>query len=144
MATSSFWVSFSRILVGLYLLFIFLEPKFFAAAGFKEFRVDPDNNDPDNDARFEVLTHDTDDPLANGSISTAGNGDGGRYELCGTDLSFLGPPYGNISTSNMICSPIWNTFVLRVSCFISYFQVTYVCLYIVANFNELNLIGLVD
>ncbi|XWS46231.1 hypothetical protein CRYUN_Cryun14cG0046700 [Craigia yunnanensis] len=113
MATSRIWVSISRILVGLYLLFIFLEPKFFAAEGFKEFQVDPDNNDPDNDAQFEVLTHDTDDPLGNGSISTAGNGDGGRYELCGTDLSFLGPPYGNISTSNMICSPIWNTFVLR-------------------------------
>ncbi|XWS35899.1 hypothetical protein CRYUN_Cryun20dG0036500 [Craigia yunnanensis] len=103
------------ILVGLYLLFIFLEPKFFAAAGLKDIRVEPDNNDADNDAQFEVLTHDTDYPLASGSISTAGNGDGGRYELCGTDLCFLGPPYGNISTSNMFCSPIWNTFVLRTT-----------------------------
>ncbi|XP_022757553.1 cytochrome b561 and DOMON domain-containing protein At3g61750-like [Durio zibethinus] len=113
MATSRSWFSFSRILVRLYLFYILLEPKDFAAAGFKEILVKPDNNDPDNDAQFEVVTHDTDDPLANGSITTASNGDGGRYELCGSDLSFLGPPYGNISTSNMVCSPIWNTFVLR-------------------------------
>ncbi|XVF22379.1 hypothetical protein REPUB_Repub12eG0167500 [Reevesia pubescens] len=113
MATSRFWILFSRILVGFYLLCMFIEPKVFKAAGFKEIRVQPDNNDPDKDAQFEVLNHETHDPLANGSISTAGNGDGGRYELCGTDLSFLGPPYGNISTSNMVCSPIWNTFVLR-------------------------------
>ena len=141
MATSRFWVSFSRILVGLYLICFFLEPKDFATAGFKEILVEPDNNDTDNDAQFEVLTHDSDDPLTNGSVSTAGNGDGARYELCGNDLSFLGPPYGNISTSNMVCSPIWNTFVLRVSCFNSYFLVMYVSLYIVANLNELNLIS---
>lgn len=41
-----------------------------------------------------------------------GGGGGGTIELCGTDLStFLSPPYGNLS--NMICSPIWNTFILR-------------------------------
>ncbi|EOX95709.1 PREDICTED: cytochrome b561 and DOMON domain-containing protein At3g61750 [Theobroma cacao] len=113
MATPRFWVSFSRILVGLYLLCIFLGPKVFAAADFKEILVEPDSDDPDKGAQFKVLDHDTNDPLANGSISTAGDGDGGRYELCGTDLSFLGPPYGNISTSNMVCSPIWHTFVLR-------------------------------
>ncbi|XP_022770585.1 cytochrome b561 and DOMON domain-containing protein At3g61750-like [Durio zibethinus] len=113
MATSRFRVLFSRILVGLYLLYIFLEPKDFATAGFNEILVDPDKTDPDNDAKFEVLIHDTNDPLTNATISTAGNGDGRRHELCGTDLSFLDPPYGNISTSNMVCSPIWNTFVLR-------------------------------
>ncbi|XP_022734044.1 cytochrome b561 and DOMON domain-containing protein At3g61750-like [Durio zibethinus] len=113
MATSSFWVSFSRILVGLYLVFVFLEPKFLAAAGFNKNWVEPDNIDPDNDGQYQVLTHDSDDPFADGSISTAGDGDGGRYEVCGTDLSFLGPPYGNISTSKMVCSPIWNTFILR-------------------------------
>ncbi|XVF73030.1 hypothetical protein PTKIN_Ptkin12aG0168800 [Pterospermum kingtungense] len=97
MATSRFRLSFSRILVGFYLLCIFLEPKDFAT-----------------EAKFEVLNHDSADPLNNGSsISTAGNVDGGRYELCGTDLSFLGPPYGNISASNMVCSPVWNNFVLR-------------------------------
>lgn len=94
MATSRFWVSFFRILVGFYLLCIFVEPKDLATEGF--------NNDA---PQFEVFNHDAADPLT--------NVDGGRYELCGTDLSFLGPPYGNISTSNMVCSPIWNNFVLR-------------------------------
>ncbi|XVE73714.1 hypothetical protein DITRI_Ditri11bG0140800 [Diplodiscus trichospermus] len=115
MATSRLWVSFSRILVGLCLLCILLEPKDFGTSGLKEILVEPDDSDPDNnDARFQVLTHDIDDPATKGSTGTAGNGDGERYDqLCGTDLSFLGPPYGNISASNMVCSPIWNTFVLR-------------------------------
>jgi hypothetical protein len=35
-------------------------------------------------------------------------------ELCNSDMSsFLPPPYKNIS--NMICRPVWNTFLLRVS-----------------------------
>ncbi|WCJ22413.1 Cytochrome b561 and DOMON domain-containing protein At3g61750 [Euphorbia peplus] len=35
-----------------------------------------------------------------------------RSELCNTDMSsFLPPPYNNIS--NMVCSPVWNTFILR-------------------------------
>lgn len=39
---------------------------------------------------------------------------GGVSEQCDTDLrSFLPPPYGNLT--NVICKPIWNTFVLRVS-----------------------------
>ncbi|OMO64302.1 Cytochrome b561, eukaryote [Corchorus capsularis] len=54
------------------------------------------------------VSADADDPL-----TAAADGNAGRYELCDTDLSFLGPPYGNISASNFICSPIWNTFVLR-------------------------------
>ena len=38
----------------------------------------------------------------------------GGNDLCGTDLStFLPPPYSNMS--NIICSPVWNTFTLRVS-----------------------------
>ncbi|KAK8570380.1 hypothetical protein V6N13_003063 [Hibiscus sabdariffa] len=100
MATSGLWVSFSRILVGLYLLCISLEHKHFGAAGFKEIRVENDTI--------------TNDPLTNGSVtsSTAGTGVD-RSELCSTDLSFLGPPYGNISSSNMVCSPIWNNMVLR-------------------------------
>jgi len=37
-----------------------------------------------------------------------------RSELCKTDMSsFLPPPYNNIS--NMVCKPVWNTFLLRVS-----------------------------
>lgn len=37
-----------------------------------------------------------------------------RSELCNTDMSsFLPPPYNNIS--NMVCRPVWNTFLLRVS-----------------------------
>ncbi|XVE77277.1 hypothetical protein DITRI_Ditri13aG0049400 [Diplodiscus trichospermus] len=108
MATSRFWVSYSQILVGFYLVCIFLQPKLFVAAGFEEI------NDQDNDSdQVAVLTNNTDVPSADGNISSAGDGDGGRYELCGSDLSFLGPPYGNISTSNMVCSSVWNTFVLR-------------------------------
>lgn len=50
----------------------------------------------------------------NGYVSSAGDSGGGRYELCGTDIStFLPPPYGNIS--GLSCTPLWNTFVLRVS-----------------------------
>lgn len=40
--------------------------------------------------------------------------DGGRSGVCAMDLSsFLPFPYSNMS--NMICKPIWNTFVLRYS-----------------------------
>lgn len=126
MATSRFWVSFFRILVGFYLLCIFVEPKDLATEGF--------NNDA---PQFEVFNHDAADPLT--------NVDGGRYELCGTDLSFLGPPYGNISTSNMVCSPIWNNFVLRVSCFNSCFMVylLFSAYIFFSNLNELNLISTV-
>ena len=44
-----------------------------------------------------------------------GSGSGGRVpELCNIDArSFLPPPYGNLSS--VICKPIWNTFILRVS-----------------------------
>lgn len=36
----------------------------------------------------------------------------GGSNLCGADLStFLPPPYSNMS--NMICSPVWNTFAVR-------------------------------
>lgn len=42
-----------------------------------------------------------------------GGGRGELPELCGTDLSFLPTPYGNLS--HVFCKPIWNTFVLRVS-----------------------------
>lgn len=36
------------------------------------------------------------------------------WELCDTDLrSFLPPPYANLS--GVICKPVWNTFILRVS-----------------------------
>ncbi|XP_041000673.1 cytochrome b561 and DOMON domain-containing protein At3g61750-like [Juglans microcarpa x Juglans regia] len=34
-------------------------------------------------------------------------------QLCGTHMSFLPPPYGNLS--NLVCKPIWNTFILRYS-----------------------------
>ncbi|TYH38820.1 hypothetical protein ES332_D12G136500v1 [Gossypium tomentosum] len=95
MAIPSFFVSFTKILVGFCLLCIV--HKDFVVAGFEEVRVE----------------HDTNEPLTNGSITTAGTGEDGRSELCGTDLSFLGPPYGNMSTAKMVCSPIWNTFVLR-------------------------------
>ena len=37
-----------------------------------------------------------------------------RSELCNTDMSsFLPPPYNNVS--KMVCRPVWNTFLLRVS-----------------------------
>ncbi|KAF5464472.1 hypothetical protein F2P56_014546 [Juglans regia] len=42
-----------------------------------------------------------------------GGGRGEVPELCGTDLSFLPTPYGNLS--HVFCKPIWNTFVLRHS-----------------------------
>ncbi|KAM6573717.1 hypothetical protein CsatA_017797 [Cannabis sativa] len=39
-------------------------------------------------------------------------GGGGELELCNNDLSnFLPPPFGNLT--NVVCKPIWNTFVLR-------------------------------
>lgn len=41
------------------------------------------------------------------------DGSGGVSELCVNDLaSFMPPPYGN--SSDIVCKPIWNTFVLRV------------------------------
>ncbi|KAL6124051.1 hypothetical protein ACLB2K_076567 [Fragaria x ananassa] len=40
------------------------------------------------------------------------DGSGGVSELCVNDLaSFMPPPYGN--SSDIVCKPIWNTFVLR-------------------------------
>lgn len=56
----------------------------------------------------------------NGSFGGSGYIGGGKEteQLCNADLSsFLLPPYGNLS--NMICRPIWNTFVLRASLFSS-------------------------
>lgn len=46
-------------------------------------------------------------------VNSAGVG-GGVSELCDNELSsFMLPPYGNLS--DIVCRPIWNTFVLRVS-----------------------------
>ncbi|EEF39066.1 dopamine beta-monooxygenase, putative [Ricinus communis] len=47
------------------------------------------------------------------STYTAPNSPGvDRSELCNTDMStFLPPPYNNIS--NMVCIPVWNTYLLR-------------------------------
>lgn len=46
----------------------------------------------------------------NNRVSAAGGGGG----LCSIDLStFLPLPYSNMP--NMICKPVWNTFLLRVS-----------------------------
>lgn len=46
-------------------------------------------------------------------VGKAGGG-GGVSELCDNDLSsFMPPPYSN--ASYIVCRPIWNTFVLRVS-----------------------------
>lgn len=43
-------------------------------------------------------------------------GSGGVSELCDNDLAnFMPPPYGN--SSDIVCRPIWNTFVLRVNLF---------------------------
>lgn len=44
------------------------------------------------------------------------DGSGGVSEICVNDLaSFMPPPYGN--SSDIVCRPIWNTFVLRVCLF---------------------------
>lgn len=51
--------------------------------------------------------------LADDGSNVGGGGGGAASQLCKTDLSFLPPPYGNLS--NVVCKPIWNTFVLRVS-----------------------------
>ncbi|KAM7276501.1 hypothetical protein ACFE04_018367 [Oxalis oulophora] len=50
---------------------------------------------------------------ANGGENSGGfHGSGLSEELCEADISsFLPPPYGNIS--NMACSPVWNTYILR-------------------------------
>ncbi|KAI5345805.1 PREDICTED: cytochrome [Prunus dulcis] len=46
-------------------------------------------------------------------VNSAGVG-GGVSELCDNELSsFMLPPYGNLS--DIVCRPIWNTFVLRYS-----------------------------
>ena len=68
---------------------------------------------------FEAQIFVTADDGANAGGAGAGFGHGGgngagESELCNNDLSnFLPPPYGNLS--NVICKPVWNTFVLRVS-----------------------------
>jgi len=57
---------------------------------------------------------DEDDYVEVDSSSGYDGYNGGVSEQCDTDLrSFLPPPYGNLT--NVICKPIWNTFVLRVS-----------------------------
>lgn len=57
---------------------------------------------------------DDDDDYVEVDNSSNGGYSGGVSEQCDTDLrSFLPPPYGNLT--NIVCKPIWNTFVLRVS-----------------------------
>lgn len=60
-----------------------------------------------------VLADDDDAGYVGGNGIKGGSG-AGDTEICSNDLSsFLPPPYSNIS--NVVCKPIWNTFVLRVS-----------------------------
>ncbi|KAJ4827849.1 hypothetical protein Tsubulata_012995 [Turnera subulata] len=47
-----------------------------------------------------------------GGAYAEADGSGMRAELCNIDMStFLPPPYNNIT--NMVCKPVWNTFLLR-------------------------------
>ena len=56
--------------------------------------------------------HDGDNSYYAGTASST-NG-GVDSEICNNDLTtFLPPPYSNLT--NVVCKPIWNTFVLRVS-----------------------------
>ncbi|GKU87933.1 hypothetical protein SLEP1_g2260 [Rubroshorea leprosula] len=110
MADSRFRVSLSWVLVVLCILGFFLGSKAFAAGKEEEGNHKFLGNDIPEDYN-EVRPQGAND-IDDGSISSAGDGEGERFELCGTDLStFLAPPYGNIS--NMICTPIWSSFVLR-------------------------------
>lgn len=86
----------------LYVLVLFFRPKIFAAAddqvkGPKEDQIGNSNN------------------TGSGAYAASNSvGVDGRSELCDTDMSsFLPPPYNNIS--HMVCKPVWNTFLLRVS-----------------------------
>ena len=60
-----------------------------------------------------MAADDDEDDYVEVDSSGYGGYSGGVSEQCDTDLrSFLPPPYGNLT--NVICKPIWNTFVLRV------------------------------
>ncbi|XP_038878078.1 cytochrome b561 and DOMON domain-containing protein At3g61750 [Benincasa hispida] len=59
-----------------------------------------------------VVADDEDDDYVAVDSSGYSGYSGGVSEQCDTDLrSFLPPPYGNLT--NVVCKPIWNTFVLR-------------------------------
>ncbi|XP_031263174.1 cytochrome b561 and DOMON domain-containing protein At3g61750 [Pistacia vera] len=104
MANSRFQAHVSKILVGLYVFSLILEPKIFALAG-DEGAAAATNSSEGNAG---VSPQSKDDYIG-------GNGGNNGIEvsqLCNTDLqTFLPPPYGNIS--RMVCKPIWNTFILR-------------------------------
>lgn len=118
MADLGFRVSFSWVLIGLCILGFSFVPEVFAAGAEKD---EGDNHKAPGKDNNTLTDYDQVRPppqgtnnIGGGSISGTGYGEGQRFELCDTDLKgILAPPYGNIS--NMICSPIWNTFLLRVS-----------------------------
>lgn len=120
MANSRFQDQVSKILVGLYVFSLILEPKIFALAG-DEGAAAATNSSEGNAG---ISPQSKDDYIG-------GNGGNNGIEvsqLCNTDLqTFLPPPYGNIS--RMVCKPIWNTFILRVSfmfLIINHFPYTYI------------------
>ncbi|GKU96644.1 hypothetical protein SLEP1_g9855 [Rubroshorea leprosula] len=112
MADLGFRVSLSWVLIGLCILGFFFGPKVFAAGAEKD---EGDNHKAlgkDNSTQKDYDQVRPQPQGASGSVSGTGYGEGQRFELCDTDLSaVLAPPYGNIS--KMICTPIWNTFLLR-------------------------------
>lgn len=90
MAISGHGFSASRLLVGLCLVSLVLKSEVFVSA--------------DDDAGY----------VGGNGIGGNGGSGAGDTDICNNDLSsFLPPPYSNIS--NVVCKPIWNTFVLRVS-----------------------------
>lgn len=103
MANSRFLAQVSKILVGIYVFSIILEPKIFALAGDEDAAAATNSSE----ANAGVSPQSKDD-------HTGGNGGVEVSQLCNTELqTFLPPPYGNVS--HLVCKPIWNTFILRVS-----------------------------
>ncbi|GAV56849.1 Cytochrom_B561 domain-containing protein/DOMON domain-containing protein [Cephalotus follicularis] len=100
---------FIRILLGLCVLSLSLEPKIMAVAIDEDERISEIHDDGDDSLPRHQLEAEGVD-LSGGAVY----GSGLNSELCDTDISsFLPPPYSNIS--EMACSPIWNTFILRYS-----------------------------
>ncbi|KAG6748217.1 hypothetical protein POTOM_048126 [Populus tomentosa] len=81
--------------------------------------ADDKSNESNKDDGYDFVVTEEDQIGDNSTLSGGGYAapsgvamDQERSQLCNTDMSsFLPPPYNNIS--NMVCKPVWNTFLLR-------------------------------
>lgn len=109
METIRFQVLVSQILVVLYLLSLLLPSKISAVSDRKNAATLVEINKQGYSSELPPNTP-TDGYSGDSGVESSSE----MLELCNTDLkTFLPPPYGDIS--GIVCKPVWNTFILRVS-----------------------------